>query len=105
MLISPVQPLNAEEPIFVMLLGIVMLVSPVQPLNAEEPIFVILLGIVMLVSSLQKLNAFSPIFVTLYSFPLYITIVGIFAEVIFNGCFTTVAILSFKEYRIPSITV
>ena len=39
------------------------LVSEVQPLNAELPILVTLLGMVMLVSEVQPLNAFSSIFV------------------------------------------
>ena len=45
MLVSPVQPLNAERPMLVTLLGIVMLVSPLQSSNAELPMLVTLLGI------------------------------------------------------------
>ena len=48
--LSPEQPLNAELPMLVTLLGIVMLVSPLQPSNAYFPMLVTLLGIVMLVS-------------------------------------------------------
>jgi hypothetical protein len=49
----------------VTLLGIVMLVSLLQPENAQSPILVTLLGIVTLVSPLQPENALSPILVTL----------------------------------------
>jgi hypothetical protein len=39
-LVKPLQPLNAEEPMLVTLFGISILVKPLQPLNAEEPILV-----------------------------------------------------------------
>ena len=48
--VSPVQPENAEMPMLVTLDGIVMLVSPVQSLNAEFPMLVTLDGIVTFVS-------------------------------------------------------
>ena len=38
-LVSPVQPLNAYEPIDITLSGMVILVRPVKPLNADESIF------------------------------------------------------------------
>ena len=41
--------------------GIVILVSPVQPENAEEPIEVTESGIVMLVSESKLSNAWEPI--------------------------------------------
>ena len=39
-LVKPLQPLNAELPIVVTLLGIVTLVKLLQPLNAEDPMLV-----------------------------------------------------------------
>ena len=48
----------------VTLFGIVMLVSPVQPENAELPMLVTLPGIVMLVSLLQFANAEGPMLVS-----------------------------------------
>ena len=39
-LVRPVQPENAELPMFVTLSGIVMFVRPEQPVNAELPIVV-----------------------------------------------------------------
>ena len=42
MIVSPLQPLNAELPILVMLSGIIMLASPLQPRNASSPIEVAL---------------------------------------------------------------
>ena len=56
-LVSPLQPLNADSPILVTPLGIVILVSELQPSNADIPILVTLFGIVILVSLLQPLNA------------------------------------------------
>ena len=47
----------------VTLFGIVMLVSPVQPENAELPMLVTLPGIVMLVRKAQFLNCETPILV------------------------------------------
>ena len=43
--VSPVQPLNAEDPIVVTLSGMVIEVSPVQTLNAEDPIVVTLYSV------------------------------------------------------------
>ena len=75
----------------------VMLVSPVQPENAEFPILVILLDMVMLVSPVQPENAEDPMFVTLYSVPLYVTAAGSsIAPAILFGCIVTVAAPSFK---------
>ena len=56
-LVRPVQPLNAEPPMLVTLLGITTLVRPVQPLNAELPIVVTPLGISIFVSPVQPRNA------------------------------------------------
>ena len=57
MLVSPVQPLNAQLPMLITLSGIVMLDSPVQSENALPPMLVTLSGIVMLVSPVQPQNA------------------------------------------------
>ena len=43
------QPPNADSPILVTELGIVIEVNPVQPLKAEIPIFSTVLGMVMFV--------------------------------------------------------
>ncbi len=51
----------------VTLSGIVMLVSPVQPENAESPMLVTLFGIVTFVSSGHPQKAESPMLVTLPS--------------------------------------
>jgi hypothetical protein len=51
MLVSKLQPANAEAPMLVTLLGIVMLASDV-PANAETPMLVAL-GIVTLASDVQ----------------------------------------------------
>ena len=50
---------------FVTLLGISMLVSELQPLNADSPILVTLFGILISVNPLQSENAYCPILVTL----------------------------------------
>ena len=44
-LVTPLQPENAEEPMFVTLSGSVTLVRPLQPSNAEEPMLVTPCGI------------------------------------------------------------
>ena len=51
----------------VTLSGIIILVSPLQPENAELPMLVTLSGIMMLVSPLQPENAEFPMLVTLPS--------------------------------------
>ena len=52
-----VQPENAELPMLVTLLGIVMLVRLVQIINDSTPILTTALGIFMLVREVQLLNA------------------------------------------------
>ena len=54
------QPLNAELPILVTLLGISILVKLLQPEKAEPPILVTLLGISILVKPLQPEKAEFP---------------------------------------------
>ena len=66
MLVSPVQPENAPQPISVTLSGIVMVFNLAQPVNAPPPISVTLSGIVMLVSPVQTENAYRPISVTAF---------------------------------------
>ena len=51
--VSLLQFSNAEEKMFLTLLGIVMLVKLVQPANVEESMFFTLFGIVMLFRLLQ----------------------------------------------------
>ena len=65
MLVKPLQWENAQSPIEVTLLGIVMFVKPVQPQNAQLPIEVTLSGIVIPVKPVQPKNASFPIEVTL----------------------------------------
>ena len=73
MLVSELQPLNAQPSILVTPSGMVTLVSELQPSNALSPILVTLSGMVMLSSELQSRNAplFNPIrtqiFQSLYS--------------------------------------
>ena len=62
-LVRLLQLLN-DQSISVMESGITNLVSPLQPENAQSPIFVTEFGIVTLVRLLQPKNAESPIFVT-----------------------------------------
>ena len=63
-LLIALQPKNAESPIIVTELGIVIDVKPLQFLNAALPIEVTELGIVIDVKPLQPENAKEPIFVT-----------------------------------------
>jgi hypothetical protein len=58
-LVRLVQPENADSPMLVTPLGMVMLLKPLLS-NAESPILVTLLGIVTLVSPVQPSNASSP---------------------------------------------
>ena len=44
MRVRPVQPLNAQSPMLVTLLGMVTLVRPLQPKNAYPPMVVTLCG-------------------------------------------------------------
>ena len=57
MLVSPVQPENANSPMLVRLYPSVMLVSPLQLENAKIPMLITLSGIVMLISPVQPKNA------------------------------------------------
>ena len=57
MLVSEVQPLKAETPIYVTLSGIITFVSEVQPLKADPPMLVTLFPIVTLLSEVQYRNA------------------------------------------------
>ena len=98
MLVSPVQPEKAKEPMLVTLSGIVTLTSPVQREKAFSPILVTLLpiatlvspvqcwkapmpmlvtlsGIVTLVSPVQPEKAFSPILVTLFGIVMFVRFV------------------------------
>ena len=59
-----VQPENAELPILLTLLGIVMLVRLVQPQNAELPILLTLIGIVTPLRLARPLNTLLSIPVT-----------------------------------------
>jgi len=59
-----VQPENAELPMPVTLVGIVMLAKLVQPENAASSILVTLEGIVMLAKLVQPENALLPMLVT-----------------------------------------
>ena len=56
-LVSLLQPLNADSPILVTLSGIVMLERLLQSENALSPMLVTLFGIVMLERLLQSENA------------------------------------------------
>ena len=58
------QPLNAELPILVTELGMVMLVNPVHPSNAEPSMLVTELGMVISVRFVQFLNFSRPMLVT-----------------------------------------
>jgi hypothetical protein len=53
MLVKPVQPSKANDPMLVTLEGIVMLVNPVQPEKASPPMLVTPEGIVMLSNPVQ----------------------------------------------------
>ena len=55
----------------------VILVNPVQPENAEDPIEVTLEGIEMLVSPEQDSNALGPIKVTLEGISMFVRLTGI----------------------------
>ena len=56
-LLSPLQPLNKDLDIIVILSGIVILVSSLQPLNAPDKIVLTLSGIDMLVSVPAKASS------------------------------------------------
>ena len=75
MLVSPVQPEKAKEPMLVTLSGIVTLTSPVQREKAESPMLVTLSGISMLVNPVQPEKAFSPILVTLFGIVMFVRFV------------------------------
>ena len=64
MLVSPLQPENALDPMLVTLDGIVTEVSLLQPENALSPILATLDGIVTEVSPSQPQNAHDPMLVT-----------------------------------------
>ena len=71
MLVKPLQPLNAQQPMLVTPSGIVTLVRPLQPSKVLPPMLVTPSGIVTLVRPLQPLNA---------SLPMSVTLFGIFTE-------------------------
>ena len=90
-----VHPVNAQLPIDITLLGMMMDVKPVQSRNAEPPICVTLFGMVMEVKLVQPANAMLPICVTLFGMvtdvkpvqlsntevPINVTLLGIVIEV------------------------
>ena len=66
------QRMNAQVPILVTLLGMVIEVKPEQSSKAQLPILVTLLGIVMEVRSVQSSKARKPILVTLLGMVVFI---------------------------------
>jgi hypothetical protein len=65
-IVKILQPWNAQCPIVVTLLGMVIEIEPVQYQKAASPIVVTLFGMVNEVKPWQPMNAQSPIAVTLF---------------------------------------